>query len=706
MDFQFMVSGLLFTIKKSVSLVWISLTALFIAGPIRAQQPPDTLAGGTLPEVRIRAARSTATPADAPFSVSLRRRSPETVALSPVLSLDDVIGDLPGLWVQNRSHFALGERLSVRGMGWRAPFGVRGVQVVLDGIPLTLPDGQTYAEIVGPTLIRRAELVRGPASRFWGNGSGGALFLSTDRATGEPFARLRAMGGRYGARQGMALGGVPLGRHYVQGYVSDTRQDGFRNYSEGRRTRAGLHGRFRLSDRTRLRVVGALADQDTEHPGSLTQDQYERNPRLARSAFKNERAGKTSTQGQLGVNLRSETPWGRLDATAYGLARDLDNPLPFGYISYARRSGGARLSVQRQQGRLEGGLALDAAFQRDDRTEWQDDDEGNPVRDSVQVDQVETVLNGAASGFLRAGLTDRLRLSLALRASRIRFESDDDLIDTVDPATRGDQSGTRSFTAWSPSAGLSYRLSPTALLFANYSTAFETPTTTELVNRPDASGGFNPNLDPQKTRGVEIGARGGVPDADLRFDAAVFYLNVEDALVQTGTTPAGLEVFGNASGSVHAGAEVAVAWTPRPGTELRFSYTGGRYAYDGDVAKSDTVLAVDGNRLPGLPPHRLNARLEQNWRGLRARVDVEAASGYFVDDANTETARTDGYASVDVHLGHEGLALGPARLQPFAEIGNVLGARYVGSIIPNAFGGRYYEPAPGRTWRAGLSVTF
>ena len=648
-----------------------------------AQQPVDTLEV-TLPEVEIEAVRASETEATAPFAVSVLTRSPEEVALTPGTSLDEVLEGLPGVWINNRSHDALGERLSIRGMGWRAQFGVRGVQVLLDGIPLTMPDGQAVLDIADPAFIRRAELVRGPASLFWGNGSGGVLFLSTDRAAG-PGVRARVLGGSYGLRQIAAEASGSVGRHRFSGFVSNQAQEGYRAHSEGRFTRGALHGHFDLDPQTRLSVTAAAALQEAQNPGQLTREQLQENPRAADPRTIATEAGKESQQVQLGAHALRQTSAGVLSATAYGLVRDLNNPLTYAYIQLYRQAGGLRLSFQNEEAPLAWGIGADVGGMRDTRDRW-DNEAGQPGEERLQ-DQQETVANTSAFAYV-APAWGRLRLRLGARADRIRFALDDDL-----QLGGVDASGDRTFSAVSPAVGLSYQL-PSALLFASYSTAFETPTTTELVNRPDGTG-FNPELRPQYTRGVEVGARGTWPDVRLAYDVALFYLDVRDRPIPYQTPEGGDQTFFRSSGeSVHRGAEVAASWRFLPALTLQLTYTAGRFTFRDEE--------LEGNRLPGVPDQRLYAHFQGTRRGLWGRIAVEAVSAYFTDDANE--VQNDGYALLDVQAGHEGLALGGARFQPFIEVSNLLDTRYNGSVIVNAFGGRFFEPAPGRTFRAGLNV--
>ena len=138
--------------------VAVSALLLMLASAVAAQDLDTTTV--PLPEVRVEAVRGTETAATAPYAVAVWQRSAAELSFAPALDLGSVLTGLPGLQIDERGHFALGERISVRGVGLRAPFGTRGVQVILDGVPLTMPDGQAVTEIVEPALVRR--VVRGP----------------------------------------------------------------------------------------------------------------------------------------------------------------------------------------------------------------------------------------------------------------------------------------------------------------------------------------------------------------------------------------------------------------------------------------------------------------------------------------------------------------------------------------------------------------
>ena len=672
-------------------MTWYCMKALFLLllcgfFPlfVFAQQPAtvDTLEGA-LPEIEIEAARASETEATAPFAVSVLARSPEELTLTPGTSLDEVLGTLPGVWINDRGHYALGERLSIRGMGWRAQFGVRGVQVLLDGLPLTMPDGQAILDIVDPAFIQRAEVVRGPASLFWGNGSGGVLFLSTD-AAGESGGRARAMAGSYGELAEALQVSVNVGRHRFHGYVSNIGKKGYRAHSDGRFSRSAVHGTFDLGPLTSLSVTAAAALQEARNPGSLSREQIEADPRAAHPPFVETEAGKESQQVQLGATLLRQTSVGVLSTTAYGLIRDLNNPLTFAYVRLYRQASGARLSFQNETAPIAWGVGADVGAMWDDRDRWNNVG-GEPGEERIE-DQQETVTSTAAFAYV-APQWGALRLRLGARADRIHFTLDDNLqLEGIDA------SGDRTFSAISPAVGLSYEF-PSVLFFASYSTAFETPTTTELTG--EGRPGLDPELQPERTRGFEVGARGTAPDVRLDFDVALFYLRIRDRLMPFQTEEGGDQVFYRSAGeSNHRGLEAAASWRFMPDWELGLTYTAGRLVFQGGD--------LDGNRIPGVPDQRLYAHLQAERQGLWARLGVEAVSAYFADDANE--AENDSYALLDAHLGHAGIGVGEARLQPFLKVSNLLDTRYNGSVIINAFGGRYFEPAPGRTVQVGLNL--
>jgi iron complex outermembrane receptor protein len=690
------------TVRQFTVLLFIFAISLSLRPRIGIGQAPDSLIV-ELPEVTVEAARATETEATAPFTVSTRQRSLAEQTLEAPVFLRDILSDIPGVWLNDRGHFALGERLVVRGMGWRSPFGVRGVQALLDGIPLTLPDGQAFLDIVPPLFVRRAETIRGPSSLFWGNGSGGVLFLDSTPETDAPPAQLRVGGGSFGLQQvaGEVIVGDPdsTGRWRIA--FSDMRRDGYRDNSDGRFTRGLLSGELTLSSNTQMKIVGAFVDQDARNPGSLTREEMEENPTQTNGLFDAFDAGKQSTQSQLGLTVTHDFGSLSLDATAYGGVRDLENPLPFAVIAFDRTYAGGRTALRGTTGPVEWNAGVDMGYQRDDRVNYATDISNVAYTDSLTLDQLETVVSTSAFGYGRLPLTDRLRFTVGGRLDLIDFTLDDEYRrDGVD------DSGNRTFSAFSPGIGLAYETGP-ALFFVNYNTAFETPTTTELVNRPGRTGGFNSSLDPQRTQGVEVGARGFLQSAQLEYDLALYYLSVDDRLVAFDFPNSDRTYFRNLGENTHQGIEIALRWQASSWLELRTTYTGNRSVFEGadvDEQESGTpeIGDLSGNRVPGVPEHRFFGQATGTFSPLWLRLSVDTVSDYYADNANT--AVSEGYALVDLRAGLQDLSVGTVQLRPYAEVSNLFDTQYNGSVSINA-GGNFFEPGAGRAFKAGITAT-
>ena len=656
-------------------------------------QPADSLEARDLGAVEVTASPFTLVPARAPLALTVRDRPRAERATDPATALDALGRGLPGLWISDRGNPSTGERVLVRGLGWRAAFGVRGTHVVLDGVPLTLADGQTQLNVIEPGLVERVEVLRGPASTFWGSGSAGVLALSTGLEAG---ARVRALGGAYGTAKVEASARPDLGEsRRLAVWGSALRQSGFREQASVEALRGGLAGSLDLGGGQTVRLVGLGAFVPrAESPGGITPEMAAEDPRQVRDLSVSQDARKRLAQGHLAVQAERPLGAARLRVTASGGARALDNPIVPRVITLDRVSGGLRAVIEGGD-RVAWGVGLEAEGQRDDRLE-RDNDGGEPGLE-VLTDQVESVRSGAL--FARLAVpAGPATLTAALRGDLLRY--------AAEPA--GLEAQSRTLGAVSPSLGvaLPVRLGGGAgTLYANAAGALDAPTTTELGNRPDGAPGFDPDLAPERTWGLEAGARAARPwgGGTLGLDAAAFVAGARDLLLPREVDD--VTVYRNEGAARHAGLEAGVSaegvrlGPGRLSGAAALTLTRGTFLEGPEGSETPA-----GGRVPGFPP-RL-ATWTATWaadRGLVLGLDGEAAAGYAADSAGDD--RTDPYAVVHLRAGLEA-RVGGARVTPFAALRNALDARYAGSVVVNAFGGRFVEPAPGRHLAAGVSVAF
>jgi iron complex outermembrane receptor protein len=336
-------------------------------------------------------------------------------------------------------------------------------------------------------------------------------------------------------------------------------------------------------------------------------------------------------------------------------------------------------------------------FQRDDRRNYGNDDGRNG---DLRLDQLETVAGTAL--FARAGgRVGPVDVQGALRWDRIGFEADDRFL-----SDGLDESGSRTLSAVNPSLGLRTALlgggaggtgGATLDLFASASAFMETPTTTELANRPEGAGGFNPELDPTRGWTGELGLQG---TAGRRFgwEVVAFLTELTDELVpfEVPSDP-GRTFFRNAAESTHRGVEAVVRAALPGALDLRAAWT----TVDARFGPGQGEELED-NRIPGRSPHRFEARLTRGAGAVRGVVDLVWSDAVPVDDANT--AEAPAWWRVDARIGTQPLGRGGWRIEPWLEVGNLFDEDYAGSVVVNAFGGRYFEPAPGRNFSVGATL--
>ncbi|MFN2565601.1 MAG: TonB-dependent receptor family protein [Gemmatimonadaceae bacterium] len=699
--------------RGSVLAALVVTPVFVLAGQLGAQTPPlDSVRGPvtTLPSVQVRVTRERArSPLEVPFAVAATRPDSARPGLRNT-ALDETLFLLPGVTVVNRYNPTQDPRVSVRGFGARSAFGVRGVRMLRDGIPLTLPDGQTPVDYVELESVGRVEAIRGSASSLYGNAAGGVIDLRSAEPPAAPVVgRVRHVGDGAALQRYVGSVGGTTGPGGYQATIAHGSGRGYRDYSRLRTTHGFGRGLLRLG-RAEVSLTAMTFDMSlAENPGALTLAELRADPTQADSQSVAKRASKAVVQRQVGLAAARALGAGELTATVYGGTRALENPTPFAVVDFDRASYGAslRASVPARAFGRSHLLTAGTDYQR------QEDDRRNYVncagvplgvpptcptpgeqRGRLTLDQRELVTS--VGPYVRADLelAPRVRLGAGLRADVVRFQ----LRDRFVSETNADDSGERTLHAVSPAVGLVVRLDPLVAVYANVSSAFETPTATELVNQPDGSAGLNRELEPQTAMTYETGLKGALAGR-LVFDLAVYATGVRDELIPFEVAGgSGRRYFRNAGRTDRRGVEVALGTTFGP-LELGAAYTLARLRFaEYQVGAAD----YSGNEIPGVPPHQAQASLTWRHRALFATVEGLAAGRAFVDDANT--TRAPGYEVVHARGGTNRL-FGAPWLSAVVGVNNLLDERYAPSIVVNAAREKYYEPAPGRRVYVSVGLT-
>lgn len=692
-------------------------TALLYGPPTRADTD-----SGPVHEIVVTATRIEVDPFTVPASISsVSGAQLRNDALG--VNLADDLGTVPGLLARNRNNYAQDQQISIRGFGANSAFGIRGVRVYQDGIPASGPDGQGQVSQFNLDSAERVEVLRGPFSALYGNSSGGVIQIFTADGRGPAQVRTSAAYGSFGnfrAALDASGGQGPLGVNVDLEHFS---VDGYRPHSSARNDSLNGKVTYAFDDSNRLSVIAnVVARPDAQDPLGLTPAEFRADPNGTDPAATSFDTRKSLQQQQGGLVYQWDIdPSQSVRVMGYYGHRIVQQFLSIPPSAQAApRSAGGVVDLNREFGGA------------DARWTWKGDLAGGPMSwvAGVSYDRQNELRRGynnfigstrGLQGILRRDENDIVRdideyvqgtwqfaprwsLMAGVRRSDVSFDSDDHYI----TPTNGDDTGAVTYGATSPVAGLMFEAQPWLNLYASYGQGFQTPLGSELAYRPDGGAGLNFALQPARSNSAELGAKLRI-DPDVTAEVAVFQALTHNEIV-VDTNIGGRSTYQNGGRTRRAGAEASLAYHFAPDWNLQFAYTYIDAVYRDDYLTCvaapcpiPTVLVAAGNRLPGVPKNEAFVALrwggDLGWRGgLTAQYVTDVA----VNDVNSVFAPS--YALVGV-VGGYGLQAAGLQISTFVRLNNVLDRHYVGSVIVDDGNSRYFEPGPGFSVLAGVTVT-
>jgi iron complex outermembrane receptor protein len=628
------------------------------------------------------------------------------------VNLSEALQRVPGFTALDRNNYAQDLQIQARGFGARSTFGIRGVRLVVDGIPSSGADGQGQAASFPLSSLDRIEVLRGPLALRHGSAPGGVI-LGSSEAPIEDAVDLDLWAGDDGARRAnLQVDGRSedqrLGWRVQAGSFAT---DGLRPQSAARRHHANALGEWRLGERDRVRVVfNGLHQPLSEDPLGLTAAAFADDPEGTDPAARRFDTRKTVDDRQFGASwVRTLASPGATRGTtgvsAYRSDRRVEQFLALppaaqsapgsagGVIDLRRVSDGIEwhYAWRGPRGRLE--FALEAA-RLDEARRGYENFVGTQVgvRGRLRRDERNRVdsLDAAVVGSLDLG--HGVDLLGGVRAARQRIDSRDRFL------ANGDDSGARSDARLAWSLGVEWAYSVPGTLYAHVGEQGETPTLNELAYRADGSAGLNRDLDASRARSVEAGWRWRGERG--QFSVAAYRIDTRDEIVPA-LNRGGRASFANAGTTRREGIEVG-AWLPfgeRWTATLAASWVDARFEEDfAFVVQNETRSVSAGNRMPGIPRADLFAELA--WRAAEGRwstaLEARAVGRIAVDDRNTDDAP--GHARFAWRVSN---TFGDG-WRAFLRVDNLLDRRHAGSVIVNEANGRFFEPGAGRSVTVGI----
>ncbi len=719
-----------FVVRLSLSAISACAT-LSTSFALRAQSSNDETVREELAPVVVTATRVEQSSFDVPGSIdALDARSIQEGQAK--VNLSEPLARVPGVVIQNRQNYAQDLQISTRGFGARSTFGVRGVRLIADGIPATMPDGQGQAATFNLDSAKRIEVLRGPFSALYGNSSGGVIQIFTEDGPLRPTLTGDLLLGSYDTQKyGLKFGGTAADFNYVvNGSRFDT--DGYRDHSAATRDHYNAKLRYRINERTNLSLVlNSLRQPDTQDPLGLPRTSsdgrdFETNPRSVvtqaetfntRKSIENDQAGLVYEQrvrdndsfkviGYLGtrqvVQYLAITKGAQAPATNSGGVVDLDREFAGLHALYTLKT-----ALAAQPFSLTAGVDYDRMKER--RKGFNNfvtvggvDQFG--VQGTLRRDEDDTVYN--IDEYVQAEWlpSESWRLFLGVRHSEVKFKSEDFFVATGNP----DDSGSVKYRNTSPVLGALYSVSPHLNVYANYGQGFETPTFAELSYRSDGSSGLNFGLKPSKSDNYEIGLKALVGER-TRVNVALFAIKTKDEIVPE-LNQGGRATFQNASKTSREGVEIGAETSFGPGFSALLSYTYLNAEFDEaftsrSVVQGNTtsVTIPAGNHIPGVPSNIVYGELGWRHNWVSAALEVRYSDKVFVNDGNSDSAPS--YTVTNVRVGFD-QKFGSLRLREFVRVDNLFDKKYAGSVIVNEGNSRFFEPAPERNYSIGVTASY
>ncbi|MDV7641181.1 TonB-dependent receptor [Acinetobacter baumannii] len=683
-----------------------------------------------LPTLHVEATRTDTGYLQTPASV-FRIEAPQVDSSSQV-NLTEVVKGIPSLQIRNRENYAQDLQLSMRGFGARSTFGVRDIRLYVDGIPATMPDGQGQTSNIDLSSLDHVEVLTGPFSSLYGNSSGGTILTSTKEGQGKDSIELSYSGGSHDkSRAGLVLQGGAKGANEPSYIISSSYfdTDGYREHSGAEKVLNNAKLSWNLDDGSKINWVTNYVKIHADDPQGLNRDQWNANPKQVNDADNTYKVRKDIEQTQTGITwskpindkneLYAMAYLGNRQVTQYQSipksTQEANDNQAGGVIDFERNYYGADFRWTGKEllpnTTLSVGVALDAMDEDRKGFENFNADGIYGVKGKLRRDEDNTLWN--IDPYLQASwqFLPTWRLDTGVRYSNVHYKSEDNYL------SNGDDSGKTDYDKVLPSVALSWQILPELMAYVSYAKGFETPTFTEMAYRPDGQSGFNFDLTASTSDTYETGLKSQNQLGD--FTLAVFQTKTKDDIVSAGNSN-GRSTFRNADKTLREGVEFA--WNKKLWRDLTATAS---YAYldatfDANVPekldKKGKVLASaisSGNAIPGIAKNQVYASLAwQPSHGLYGGVDVQYMDKVYVNDTNSDAAPS--YSVTSANIGYAWV-VNDWKIISFARVDNLFDKNYAGSVIVNDStqikvngqmvpAKRYFEPADGRNWSAGLRV--
>jgi iron complex outermembrane receptor protein len=662
-------------------------------------QQPDSVQPFKLEKIVIKAFEQTRQLKDVPAAInyinsrSLQRFNPASIV--------HAVNTTPGVRMEERSPGSY--RFNIRGSSLRSPFGVRNVKVYYNDIPFTDPGGTTYLNSLGYYNFNSIEVIKGPGSSFYGAGTGGVLLIESMNPNAQENVNIEYTGGSNGLKNGYAsITTGDSGSHSQFGFQHQ-QSAGFRMHSRSERNIFTWSGRFSTSNKAYLKSTFLYSHLFYETPGALTKAEYDANPKSSRPAgggFPSAVQSRASVQQKTflaGLSYHQEFSEAFTNtSTAYGMFTELRNPAIRNYGKNSEPHVGGRTVFSYKKMFSDGSLNVTTGAEMQQSFSVVSVYKNRAgTQDTLQTE--DNIPTRQSIAFVGASLEKRgweITVGGSFNFLNIELRRS-----TPTPLPLQKRSFTNQFA---PRASLAKKWKAFTA-YSSISKGFSPPTSGELS--PSGSA-VNLGLNAEEGINNDVGFRGTI-FRNLNFDINAFLFSLQNTIVQRRDAGGG-ELFINAGKIAQRGIESSINYPFLKGSRIfkeGLFYVSHTYHYFKYKEFKQVASDFSGKRLPGTAPHTVSTGVDiLATNGLQLNLNYYYSDKLPLNDANSEYAAA--YHLINGQVGFEKWLKDKCQLKITAGAENLLDQTYSLGPDINAFGGRYYNAATGRSYYVSLAVRF
>ena len=647
-------------------------------------------------EVIVKAFQSNKRLLDTPGSIGLITN--RQLLNEPTYTLALSVNKIPGVWMQTGSINT--NRLTIRGIGTRSPYGTNKIRAYYGDIPLTNGIGETTLEDLDLDQIADIEIIKGPSSGFYGSGLGGMLLFNPLKPLKSLFGQQVSIGSfhtiKYTAK--MVIANPNSGHSLV---YNDLHSDGYRLNNQTNRQNLTWTSNV-TKNNTKIDLLAAYIKMDAYIPSSIDMKTYLTTPEKAASNWAATRGYEdySTLFGGISAEQTMSKNWIAKIST-FGQDHNNNELRPFNILHEKTHYLGFRSVMEKKHTSANTTTRLmlgDEFFS--ENYQWQTLQNNSRVAGELLSDNQE--YRRYNNLFLLADLNiqNKYLISASLNWNETNYTYEDHFL--VD----GDQSGKHAFNPiLSPRIAVTRIVSEKVRLFLVISQGFSPPTLEETLM---PGGQINKSIKPETGWNFELGTKASVGKS-LFLELSAYYMKIKNLLVARRTAEdAYLGI--NAGATNHPGVEFILDYRlidrPKWSTNFHMNANLTRYRFAKFV---DNGNNYSGNKLTGTPSSTTNWILETTHaNGFFLKLHYQTVGRMPILDNNTLYSKA--YQLANFMGGYE-KSYRNLTVSLSSGIQNLFDTRYASMIQINALAigtqaPRYYYPGLPRNYKATISLKY